>query len=381
MNQLDNQQTAHRGILHWLRKHPLFIWVVLFPSSLSVVYFGFIASDIYTSESSFVIRSPQQGSSAAAGLGSMISSAVGGFAEAPNDAMAVSDFILSRDALGEINDKFDLKAYFSHPDIDWFHRFGLFDVKNSFENLYEYYQRRVTIVLAPQGAITHLSVAVFEPEMALKINESLLELAEKKVNQLNDRARKDLIVHAEREVKEAEKRIMTAALALSEFRDTQEVMDPEMQTAFHFELIGKMQAELVATLTQLAQLQSLAPQSPTPISLELKAETLRGEIRRELAIIAGGDRSLSRIAAEFEEFAIEREFAQQQLSVALANLQSAKNEAQRQQLYIERIANPSLPDTATRPRRLYGIATTILVSLVSWGIISMLLAGVREHQN
>jgi capsular polysaccharide transport system permease protein len=370
-----------RPPVRWLSSRPLFAWLVVFPTLLSILYFGFIASDIYTSESSFVIRSPQQSAARIGGLGSMISSAVGGFAEAPTDAMAVSDFILSRDALREINEKFDLKAYFSQPDIDWFHRFGLFGIRNNFENFYEYYRRRISVMLAAQGAITHLSVSAFAPDMALQMNESLLELAEKKVNQLNDRARQDLIVHAEREVKEAEKRIMAAALALSNFRDTQEVMDPEMQTAFHFELIGKMQTELVATLTQLAQIQTLAPQSPAPLSLELKAKTIREEINRELATIAGGDRSLSRIAADFEQYAIMREFAQQQLAVALASLQGAKDEAQRQQLYLERIANPNLPDAATLPRRLHGIVTTILVTLVSWGILTMLMAGIREHQN
>ena len=40
----------------------------------------------------------------------------------------------------------------------------------------------------------------------------------------------------------------------------------------------------------------------------------------------------------------------------------------------------SLPDEATRPKRLRGIFTTFILGLVAWGILSMLLAGVREHQ-
>jgi capsular polysaccharide transport system permease protein len=380
MQEPEKNSSPNRSLLSWLRNHPLFIWVVLLPTSLSIVYFSFIASDIYTSESSFVIRSPQQGGSAAAGLGSMLSSAVGGFAEAPNDAMAVSDFILSRDALHAVQDKFDLKTYFSRPEIDIFNRFGVLGFYSKFENLYDYYLSRVQVVLASQGAITRLAVAVFDAEMAQQINESLLKLAEDKVNQLNDRARKDLISHAEREVNEAENRVMATASALSKFRDMQEVMDPEKQTVFHFDLIGKMQSELIATLTQLAQLQTLAPQSPAPVALELKAQTLRREIDRELQTIAGGERSLSRIAADFERYSIESEFAQQQLAVALASLQTAKNEAQRQQLYLERIANPNLPDVATRPDRIRGVLTVFLVGMISWGVLSMLLAGIYEHK-
>ena len=71
----------------------------------------------------------------------------------------------------------------------------------------------------------------------------------------------------------------------------------------------------------------------------------------------------------------------QQLASALASLESARNEAQRQQVYLERIAQPSLPDVAQEPRRLRSIAATFILGLVAWGILSMLVAGVREHQD
>jgi capsular polysaccharide transport system permease protein len=75
------------------------------------------------------------------------------------------------------------------------------------------------------------------------------------------------------------------------------------------------------------------------------------------------------------------EFSNKQLASAMVNLESARNEAQRQQIYLERIAEPSRPDAAQEPRRLRGILATFLVGLVAWGVISLLLAGVREHQD
>jgi capsular polysaccharide transport system permease protein len=63
----------------------------------------------------------------------------------------------------------------------------------------------------------------------------------------------------------------------------------------------------------------------------------------------------------------------------MTSLQSAEDEAQRKQAYIERIAAPSRPDKAAEPRRLRGIFTTFLLGLVAWGIIRLLLAGLREH--
>jgi capsular polysaccharide transport system permease protein len=40
-----------------------------------------------------------------------------------------------------------------------------------------------------------------------------------------------------------------------------------------------------------------------------------------------------------------------------------------------------LPDVAQEPRRLRSVAATFILGLVAWGILSMLLAGVREHQD
>jgi capsular polysaccharide transport system permease protein len=130
----------------------------------------------------------------------------------------------------------------------------------------------------------------------------------------------------------------------------------------------------------LAQLKVFAPKSPHPPALELRQKTLENEIEKEMEKITGGENSLASKAAEFERLALDREFAEKQLASALASLEVARNEAQRQQLYLETIAKPSLPDEATLPKRFRGILATLVLGLIAWGILGMLLAGVREHQ-
>lgn len=40
-----------------------------------------------------------------------------------------------------------------------------------------------------------------------------------------------------------------------------------------------------------------------------------------------------------------------------------------------------MPDEAQEPRRLRGILATLILGLISFAIISMLIAGVREHHD
>ena len=65
----------------------------------------------------------------------------------------------------------------------------------------------------------------------------------------------------------------------------------------------------------------------------------------------------------------------------MVSLQDARNEAQRKQAYVERIVQPNVPDDALEPRRIKGVLATLVIGLVAWGVLSMLLAGVREHQH
>ncbi|MDK4537839.1 capsule biosynthesis protein, partial [Kingella kingae] len=59
----------------------------------------------------------------------------------------------------------------------------------------------------------------------------------------------------------------------------------------------------------------------------------------------------------------------------------AKAEAERQQLYLEVVSKPSKPDMAQLPSRLYNIIATLIISLMVYGICSLLSASIREHKN
>ena len=361
----------------FLRKNRLFLLCVALPTALAIVYFGVMASDVYVSESRFVVRSPQKPT--VSGLGALLQGV--GFSKAQDDSYTVHDYVLSRDALKEIESKLNVAQSYSGTNVDIFNRFGALDFDKSFEALYKYYQKKVEVQQDTASSISTVTVRAYTAQDAFNINQKLLELSEGLVNRLNERGRQDLIRSAAAEVADAEKNSKNAASALSGYRNAKGVVDPERQATVQLQQVAKLQDELIATTTQLAQLKAFTPQNPQIQALELRAKTLRAEMATETTKVAGGDRSLANKAADFQRFALEREFADKQLGSALASLESARNEAQRKQVYIERIVQPSLPDIATEPKRLRSILATFVLGLVAWGILSMLLAGVREHQD
>jgi len=108
---------------------------------------------------------------------------------------------------------------------------------------------------------------------------------------------------------------------------------------------------------------------------------LAREIARQSGNVAGAPKSLSATATRYQELQFDSEFAGKQLAVALGALQEAENDARRKQIYVERIADPNLPDYPLEPRRIRSILATIILSLLAWGVLVTLLAGIREHRD
>lgn len=149
--------------------------------------------------------------------------------------------------------------------------------------------------------------------------------------------------------------------------------------------VAKLQDELIATKTQLAQVTAFTPESPQIPVLQQRVSAIQSEIDTETAKITGkstgSDPSLTSKAVEYERLSLDRSFAEKQLAAAMASLEQARNEAQRKQLYLERIVQPNKPDIAIEPQRIRAILTTLAVGVVVWGILSMLFAGIREHHD
>lgn len=368
--------TAKVRLAGWLRAHRLFVVTALLPTCASIAYFGFIASDVYVSESRFVVRSPER--QATSPLGLILKGAA--FARAQDDAYTIQDFMLSRDAMKALDAELGIRAGYAAPTVDWLNRFGTALWGNDFETFHEYYKRKVAVQLDPSSSIATLTTRGYDAQATQAMNRRLLELGEDLVNQMNERGRQDMVRFATTEVTQAQDKAVVAAQALAQYRKLQGVIDPERQSSIPLQQVARLQDELVETRSQVATLERLAPDNAQLAPLRQRVRLLHEEIDAVSARVAGaGSRSLADKAASFQRLALEKEFADRMLASALNNLEQARNDAQRKQLYLERIVQPSLPDAPMEPRRLRGVLVTAVIALMVWGILALLLAGVREH--
>lgn len=357
-----------------------FLIIVVLPTILSIIYYGLIAANQYISVSNFVVRSPQKNTSVS-GLSAVLQSV--GFASSQDDAQVVSQYVLSRDALQELDKELDLRSKYRNTGVDFVGRFNPLGINSSLESLYDYYLKKVTIEVDNKSSISTLTVRAYNSKDAYIINSRLLDMAESLVNKLNQRGRDDTVSYAEKEVAYAQKRLEDSLIALTKFRSDNKVVDIDKQASIQLQMVSKLQDQLILVRTQLMQLKSITPENPQIRILAERERSILREIQSETNKITGGSNSnsLNEKSAEFEKLTLDKEMATKQLTATLASLEQSKNEVIRKQLYLERIAQPNIPDISTEPKKIKGILSVFMFSMLMWFVWSLLAAGVKEHRS
>ncbi len=362
-------------VLFWIRNHILVLVIVALPTCLAIVYYGAISSDQYVSETRFVVRSPNRN---AAGLLSGFLQSTG-FVRAQDDSYVVMEFIESRAASGDLAEHSNLREVLSRPEADFLARFPSLWNKSTEEALFEHYLDFVTIETDSGGGVTTLRVRAFRPEDAQMLAQALLDRAETLINRLNDRARQDAVRFAQIEVADSEKRLGDLQKSLTDFRNKVAMIDPSKQSTSMFEMIAKLSDDVAQSKAQLASLMQQTPQSPQIQAMRSSIDAKEQQIIEERARIVGDDASMAPLIAEYEQLLLQRELGMRMLESSATSLENAKLEAQRQQLYLERIVNPNRPDYAMYPKRLKSILMVFALCFAAFWIVRFFRNQIYDH--
>lgn len=370
------------------------LFVVLPAAAVSIYYFGF-ASRQYVAEFRFAVTeaSPQlpsmsptststPGGSAAAALGP-IANAFMGSAGAAMQNYVVIDYLLSRQAVDELEKRAKVRAMYggAASGADWWARF---DQTQSAERFVEYWNRMVTAVYDPMTGLAVVKVRAFTPTDALTIAETMVDLAEDLVNTIARRPQLDAVRFAEGELKRAEDRMKQVRAALDEFRVSTSMIDPGGTIATKLELLKALRAQLVTLETELRTLgsQQQNPNAPAAQLLRSRLDATReqlAKVEREVVQGRDGPRVLSDVVAQYEQLDLDRQYTQAILVAKMQTLDNARANAAAQHLYLTPYVRPALPESAAYPKRIQSTVVASLVFLGLWLTGLMIARSAREH--
>jgi capsular polysaccharide transport system permease protein len=359
----------------WLLRS--FVAIVAIPSLLSVIYFSLIASNRYVTEARFAVRAGE-----VTGIDSLATITGLGSLQQAQDSLIVTDYLKSRAIVEELEKSIGLRQLFSREDIDYVSRF---DAAAPIEDLVWYWRwwRVKTAIEMPSGIIS-VEVNAFTPADSLKIADSVVALSERLINDMSARAARDLLAQSDLEVKRAEDRLRRARAALRDLRNEEGILDPKAQGEGINRVIETIRLERLKMEQELSTVtRTLSDQAPQVQILRSRIHAANEQIAllesQLTAPVASVDRTVSRALMRFDELELERQVAEKQYTAALAGLEAARVNAERQKMYLTTFVRPVLATDATYPKRFWYSAVAILCALLAWALFVWIVTVVRER--
>ncbi|MBS1098479.1 capsule biosynthesis protein [Gluconobacter sphaericus] len=366
-----------RQVSAWGRRRVVFLLAVVLPTLLAIIYYGLIASPQYVSQADFVVRgqTPQTPSLLAGILSS------GGAAGGSEDTYAVQDYVMSRDAAQLLLKTQDLAHVFNVPEADSLARFPNFYSGRTFEHFYRYYKRHVKSELDTTTGLSTLSVRTFSAATSQRIARALLTAAEQLVNEMNARQRENIIAASLHERDTAISRLQDINTRIDAYRNQTGLLDPQRQSLPLLTDLAGLDTARMTTRVQLEQLRRSTPSSPLIEVLTRRLSALDQEIANSETKVTGDGKSFVPKISGYEDLVFQRQLLEREVSAADAALDTARIQADRQQLYLEEISRPDLPDYPAYPRSVADIAIVFVTMLGLYLIGALLVAGAREHKS
>ena len=376
--QRQAEATSNRSKLTaLLHRWRWFAAFVVLPSLIASLYYGVIASDIYVSESRFVIKAPERQQASGTALGTLLQTT--GLGTGAEQSSEIIGYLRSRNALSDLSQTTDVRGAFASSEADFFSRFPQPFQNDTFEELYQYYGSMVSADSDPSTGLTVLNVSAHTAEEAQLLNAGLLSLSEELVNKLNTRVNSQAIEEAEDRVQLAQQRVRDARIQLGAYRNASELLDPQQQGIGVLEVTNALIAQEAALRAQLAEIRRNAPNHPSIPALRDRIAGISQQVAEQTGRAVGRPDAIAAKITEYENLLVEQEFAEQTLTAANAALEQARIEAKQQQYYLERVVEPNRPDDAILPARMRGILAVIFASLCLYLVGWMLTVGIREH--
>lgn len=370
---------GRRPALTWLTPGRLFALFVVSPTLLLFLYLLVFASPQYRSEAQFVVRGMQPEPAATGGLGQLLGMGAG-LSGTQKEAQSIREYLLSADAIAALKArKIDIVAIYGRSDRDFFSR--LRPPRPPAETLLEYYRDKVTVSYNQDDGITRIAVTAFAPEDARRIATALIAMGEAQVNRLNDRAIEAGTAIASEELADAERELASIQSEMTGFRDLTGEIDPARRSEGAQQQIAAQEAALAAERAVLADMaRYLDASAPQMVAMRSRVQEMQRALDAGRSKLTGGAATLAKRLARYEELKLRQGFTAKRYDAARVGVETAQAQAAKQRLFLVQLVSPSKPERPVAPRPFRSAFVLFVALAAAFGIIWLLVAGVREHQ-
>jgi capsular polysaccharide transport system permease protein len=352
-----------------------FLVCVLAPVSVSAWYLYGVAAEQFASTVGFSVRKEEVASPIEL-FGGITDVATSG----SSDSDILYEFIQSQEMVEALERRLALSGLYSRAPGDPV--FG-YDATGTIEDLLDYWGYMVRVTYDSSTELIEVRALAFSPEDARTIATGIFEECLRLVEELSAIAQKDTIAFAKEEVARAVERLKSAREAMTGFRSRTQIVDPTADLQGQMGLLSTLEQQLAEAMIAADLLRESTRESdPRITQADRRIAVIEARIadeRRKLGHVGGGEDYATKLA-EYERLAVDREFAEQAYTAALAAYDQALAEARRKSRYLAAYIKPTLAQASEFPRKEVLLAIVAFFLLSGWAVGVLVYYSVRDRR-
>ncbi|WP_267414523.1 MULTISPECIES: hypothetical protein [unclassified Sphingomonas] len=353
----------------------LLVAIVIAPTLAFAGYVLWVQTPFYACEFRVVVHNAQEGSSQSLpqlpGIGLPAANSA--------DSYAIIQYLESGAGVANLDKKVDLRHIFSSPDIDPTSRLS---ANATNEQLTRYWRNMLDAYYENTTNTVVVRVKAFTPKSALVLSQAALVVSEQLINGMTERSRRDLLDYSRKNAADAASSLRQINVKLQTLRNQRGLIDPQLVARANLEQQSGIQEELVKATSELAMRARYSPGSPALPALRTRIASMRAALLALQGQSTGnmaGKSSISGALNAFEQLQVDQDFAQKRYEQALATQEKLRAQAAQQQLYLDMIFGPSLPEEPDGPRIALSLGVFLAFAIGFWVIASLVLKSYRER--
>lgn len=339
-------------------------------------YFMFIKSELYESHAAVIVKDLTK-TLPSADIGFSLLGA--GSSSQLQDSMIIDEYLHSLDMLQLIDKKFHIIKHYKSDAIDFVERLSSNATQ---EEALKFYNTRIVTLYDETSSILHISFAHTNPKIAQEIVYFMIKQVEFTLNEFNKKKAQRELIFIEKEHKANKEKMEHSAQVLEAYQNKHLLLDPKSEATSSTQMIAKLESSLMQKTIELKTKSSYLNVD------NYELNTLRSEIKEmKIALnhakenLSGkGKNKLNSVLFKFEDLKMQLEFDTTIYKTSLVEYETTRLDTLKEAKMLSIISKPNLPDGYTYPNKPKTFITLLLVTLLFYGIFSMLLAIIKDHK-
>lgn len=355
-----------------------FLVTVIVPAFACLLYLVFLATPQFVSESRFVVR----GSLERLGIDSVGQAAALSALNNSQEAHVIADYIRSPRIVTDIAKEFDLKRLYAGSSLDVIWHLS---ADSSPDRIVRHWQRMASAEVDATTGIITVRIHAFQPDEAQALNQAVLKLSEALVAGFTQKMRTQRLKEALADSNAAQAEINTLLTVLETERGREETLDPLTTATTLATLVSSLRDEratLVAAREAAAS--RLAANAPSLALTNERVRALDAQIGLVVATMQDKHRAaaasdLLSAASLFDVLQTRRELVTRRVARAETALAQARQDAIRQQVYLDVFMRPTLGEAKAHPKPLQTTILLLLALAAIWAIAVLYFGQIQER--